>query len=103
MTRFLIALVSGLIMLWSLFQVIRHNITEFRMGGAIRRRLRGSTTFATLLGSILREPLLSLSKEAAPLSEKRTMMKSYWMKGLWGLIFLVSLFVFAASTGFLAE
>ena len=97
MTSFWVALVSGLIMLWSLFQLIRHIITETRMGAAIYSRLRGSNTLGQLYRAKLREPLLGLSKEAASLQETPTMMRSYWMKGLWGLIFMVSLFAFYIS------
>jgi hypothetical protein len=97
MTSFLVAVVSGLVMLWSLFQLIRHIVTEARMGAAIYGRLRGSNTLGQLYRAKLREPLLGVSKEAAPLPETRTMMRSYWMKGLWGLIFIASLFVFYIS------
>jgi hypothetical protein len=35
MTSFFVAVVSGIVMLWSLFQLIRHISTEARMGAAI--------------------------------------------------------------------
>ena len=66
-------------------------------------RLRGQNHLGGLLRAIVREPLLGLTKEAAPLPETRSMMRAYWMTGLYGTIFLVSLLVFAAATGLLSE
>ena len=76
MTSFFVAVVSGIVMLWSLFQLIRHISTEARMGAAIYSRLRGTETLWQLYRAMLREPLLSLSKEAAPLQETRIMIRS---------------------------
>ena len=66
-------------------------------------RLRGQKQLGGLLRAIVREPFLGLTKEAAHLPETRSMMRSYWLTGLYGTIFLVSLFVFAAATGLLSE
>jgi hypothetical protein len=103
MISILVALGSGLIMVWSLFQLIRHKLVETRMGMAVYERLRGQKQFGGLLRAIVREPLLGLTKEAAHLPETRSMMRSYWMTGLYGGVFLVSLLVFGAATGLLSE
>lgn len=103
MISVLVAVGSGLIMVWSLVQLIRHKLVETRMGTAIYERLRGQKQLGGLVRAIVREPFLGLSKEAAHLPERQSMMRSYWMTGLYGTIFLVSLFVFAAATGMLSE
>lgn len=103
MTSILVAIGSGLIMVWSLVQLIRHKLVETQMGTAVYQRLRGQKQLGGLLRAFVREPFLGLSKEAAHLPETRSMMRSYWMTGLYGAIFLVSLLVFAAATGMLSE
>jgi hypothetical protein len=103
LTAFLVALTSGLIMVWSLFQLLRHKLNESRMGMAIYARLRRAVGTSRLLRAIVREPLLGLTREAAHLEETRSMMRSYWMSGLYGLIFIVSLMVFAGATGLLTN
>ena len=103
MTGFLIALISGLIMAWSLFQLVRHKLDETRFGAAIYAKLRGASGTGRLIRAIMREPLLGVSAEAAHLSDTRNMMRSYWMTGLYGLIFIVSLTVFGIATGLLTD
>jgi hypothetical protein len=103
MISILVAIVSGLVMVWSLLQLIHHKLVETRQGAAIYARLRGQKQLGGLLRAIMREPLLGLSKEAAHLPETRSMMRSYWMTGLYGTIFVVSLLVFGAATGLLSE
>ena len=103
MTSILIAALSGLVMAWSFIMLVRHKLNETSMGLTIYRKLRGASTTGRLLRAVFKEPLLGLSPESAHLTETRSMMRSYWMTGLYGLIFLVSLFIFGFSTGLISD
>lgn len=103
MTSMLIAGLSGLVMLWAFVMLVRHKLNETNMGLTIYRKLRGAATTGRLLRAVFKEPLLGLEPEAAHLAETRSMMRSYWLTGLYGLIFLVSLFIFAVSTGLIFD
>jgi len=96
MISILVAVAAGIIMVWSLMGALRHKLNEIAMGSSIVGKLRPSEKRSRVI-NLLRHPFLPLSKEAADLPERKSMMSSYWKSGLYGVVFLASTIVFAAA------
>jgi len=91
-----VAAAAGIIMVWSVMGMLRHKLNETAMGSSIIAKLRPSEKGSSII-NMLRHPFLPLSKEAADMPERKSMMSSYWKSGLYGVVFLVSTIVFAAA------
>ena len=70
-------------MVWSLMGMLRHKLNEIGMGSSIIAKLRPSEKGNGVI-NMLRHPLLPLSKAAADMPERKSMMSSYWKSGLCG-------------------
>ena len=82
----LVTFVAGIIMVWSLMGMLRHSLNEIAMASSIIAKLRPSEKRRSFI-NMLCHPSLPLSKEAADLPERKSMMSSYRKSGLYGVAF----------------
>ena len=96
MISIIVAILAAITMVWSLMGMLRHKLNEIEMGSSIVAKLLSSEKGNAVI-KMLRHPLLPLSKAAADMPERKSMMSSYWKSGLYGIAFLLSTIVFAAG------
>ncbi len=93
MTPIFVALAASIIRVWSLMGMLRHSLNEIAKASSIIAKLRPSEKRRSFI-NMLCHPSLPLSKEAADLPERKSMMSSYWKSGLYGVAFLISANIF---------
>jgi hypothetical protein len=100
--------ISGYAMLRSAATAMKLNFHQTTKGIEIYRKLRPTGSLWRLFVTILKEPLLSFSKDARRLPEYREMWRAYWksfgyglLSMVAGMIFLVSGLAFLSQVGYL--